>query len=1343
MENVTARSLLLGTALQTSLALIPALPAHAQPAPNARPTGGAVIAGAASISQTANNTAINQSSQRAAVDWQSFNVGSQQSVSFHQPSASAVTLNRVVGPDPSQIAGRIDANGQVVLINQSGVTFFKGAQVNTNGLMVSAIGMTNKAVQGFMASGKVVLDQPGNPNAAVINDGNITVRQAGLAALVAPQVANHGTITAELGHVVLAGAKTATLDLYGDGLLSLDVTNQVTQVPVGKDGKPVAALVTNTGVIIADGGTVQLTARAADGIVQNLVDAGGRIRAATVGEQTGTIALNGMGGSIIVEGQLSATGRQPGTTGGAIEVATDQNVVVASTARINASGKAGGGTVAIGTTLARAKGGTSVTGELTAKNVVVASGATIKANATQKGDGGRVTVLSAGTTVMNGTITAKGGPAAGNGGFVETSGPVLGVGTDAVVNVGALSSSGQAGTWLLDPFDIAITGADSNTSPSGGTFTGSADPATIANTTLQSALASGNVIISTAGSGKADQGNITISSGVTWTTANSLTLDADNNILINAAISATKGGLVLNAGTTTATGSIVIGASVAAQSFSASAGASGTISLNFSTAPVVATSGGGQTYNSPVVLQADASVTDSGNGPINFASKVDGGFGLTVNAGTGAVTFGAPVGGANPLASLAVTGPTTLTGNITTTGTQTFNNTVTLAAPTTLATTNAAIQLLGQVTGGANSLQLSSGSGNQTLSGITTGGNLTLTTTGVVTLDSGTYTITGGGSPFVFPAVTTNGVLTLGQATSFGAVTLGSNTTFDSSAANGAIDFTSTVDGTTPGAQSLTANAGTGAVTFGAAVGGNKSLSSLAVTGPTTLTGNITTKGTQTFNNPVTLAAPATLATTNAAIQLLGQVAGGANSLQPSSGSGNQTLSGITTSGNLTLTTTGVVTLDSGTYTITGGGSPFVFPAVTTNGVLTLGQATSFGAVTLGSNTTFDSSAANGAIDFTSTVDGTTPGAQSLTAKAGTGAVTFGAAVGGSKSLSSLSVTGPTTLNGNITTTGTQTFNNTVTLAAPTTLATTNAAIQLLGQVTGGANSLQLSSGSGNQTLSGITTGGNLTLTTTGVVTLDSGTYTITGGGSPFVFPAVTTNGVLTLGQATSFGAVTLGSNTTFDSSAVNGAIDFTSTVDGTTPGAQSLTAKAGTGAVTFGAAVGGNKSLASLAVTGPTTLTGNITTTGTQTFNNTVTLAAPTTLATTNAAIQLLGQVTGGANSLQLSSGSGNQTLSGITTSGNLTLTTTGVVTLDSGTYTITGGGSPFAFPAVTTNGVLTLGQATSFGAVTLGSNTTFDSSAVNGAIDFTSTVDGTTPGAQSLTAKAGTGAVTFGAAV
>src|SRR5262245_51456767 len=101
-----ARQLLVGIALQTGLAFTAVL-AHAQPAPSARPIGGNVAAGSAAISRTATNTRVDQSSQRAAIDWQSFDIGSRQSVTFAQPSASAVALNRVTGPDPSQIAGRI------------------------------------------------------------------------------------------------------------------------------------------------------------------------------------------------------------------------------------------------------------------------------------------------------------------------------------------------------------------------------------------------------------------------------------------------------------------------------------------------------------------------------------------------------------------------------------------------------------------------------------------------------------------------------------------------------------------------------------------------------------------------------------------------------------------------------------------------------------------------------------------------------------------------------------------------------------------------------------------------------------------------------------------------------------------------------------------------------------------------------------------------------------------------------------------------------------------------------------------------------------------------------------
>ncbi|MEJ0018321.1 MAG: filamentous hemagglutinin N-terminal domain-containing protein [Acetobacteraceae bacterium] len=557
-------ALMMSTALQATVLLVLSVPAQAQPFPNARPTGGTVVAGTAAISRTATNTQIDQSTQRAAIDWKTFNVGSQQSVTFNQPSASAMTLNRVTGPDPSHIAGRITANGQIVLVNQSGVTFHKGAQVNAAGVMVSAANISNA---NFMA-GVMKFDQPGNPNAKIDNRGNITVKEAGLAALVAPQVANSGTITATLGHVVLAGARTATLDLYGDGLLSLNVNDQVVQAPVGKDGKSATALVTNSGVIIADGGTVQLTARAADGIVQNLVQAGGTIRAGSVGDKAGVVALNGVGGSIIVEGQLGAPGDAPGTRGGSVEVVTNGNVIVTPTAKIDASGKAGGGTVAVGTTLARGRDVKAVPAQ-TAAGTVIRQGATISADATQKGDGGRVTVLSQKATSMAGTITAKGGAQGGNGGFAEVSG----AGVFSLTGVIDTSAPlGNPGTILLDPDTLTIInnevgGGDQDTAliDAGGTIV-FADPNTAKNTVSNSLINSlnGTILLEA-------NLTITIEAGAPITLqkdAGLILQTATGNITLGAGSPITASGngfVILDAGLTAGSGGrIVLGSDITA-----------------------------------------------------------------------------------------------------------------------------------------------------------------------------------------------------------------------------------------------------------------------------------------------------------------------------------------------------------------------------------------------------------------------------------------------------------------------------------------------------------------------------------------------------------------------------------------------------------------------------------------------------------------------------------------------------------------------------------------------------------------------------------------------------------
>ena len=102
------------------------------------PTGGTVTAGQATISPSANTLNINQTSQRAVVDWTSFNVGKDASVNFQQPNAQASTLNRVMDTQPSQILGRITAPGSVVLVNPEGVYFGKTSSVDVGCLLYTS-----------------------------------------------------------------------------------------------------------------------------------------------------------------------------------------------------------------------------------------------------------------------------------------------------------------------------------------------------------------------------------------------------------------------------------------------------------------------------------------------------------------------------------------------------------------------------------------------------------------------------------------------------------------------------------------------------------------------------------------------------------------------------------------------------------------------------------------------------------------------------------------------------------------------------------------------------------------------------------------------------------------------------------------------------------------------------------------------------------------------------------------------------------------------------------------------------------------------------------------------------
>lgn len=306
-KSVAGKRLATAAASLLGLAALPAF---------ALPSGETLVSGQADIARAENGKtlSINQHSDKLIANWQDFDVAGGERVSFHQPTAMSIALNRVIGNNGSRIDGQIDANGRVFLVNPNGVLFGSGARVDVGGLVAST---QNLADADFLA-GRYRFS--GTSTQAVANHGTLTAADGGGIALLGARVANHGVIEARLGTVALAAGHAFTVNFDGSGLLNVQV-----------DAGAVDAQASNGGLLRADGGQVLMSARSAGQLLDAVVNQTGTVEARGLLARGGRIVLDG--GAVRVQGKLDAAAADASapagtvlTRGGQVDIANGAKV---------------------------------------------------------------------------------------------------------------------------------------------------------------------------------------------------------------------------------------------------------------------------------------------------------------------------------------------------------------------------------------------------------------------------------------------------------------------------------------------------------------------------------------------------------------------------------------------------------------------------------------------------------------------------------------------------------------------------------------------------------------------------------------------------------------------------------------------------------------------------------------------------------------------------------------------------------------------------------------------------------------------------------------------------------
>ena len=1280
-------------------------------------------------------------------------------------------INRVTGDTPSQILGTIESrqafpSANLYLMNPNGIIFSKDAKLDVGGSFyaTTGTGMT------FAPGGNLQVDKnsttfpDGDPKriqfaatqpAAIINQGNLAVREGQTLSLTGGAVVNTGNLSAPQGNITLqsVGGQQEVEIRSPNSVLGLSVTGLNPQWQ-GKlsDIPQLAAMLTapvpeaNQVVVQGDGSLALVQASTADSIPAN------------------SMPVNQ--GSTVFSGTANAAG-------GTVRVLGTQIALTNGT--INTTSANHGGNIFIG-------GDYQGQGTTPRANYTYISPTTfLKADALTNGNGGRVIIWADGLTRFFGNVSAQGGTSGGDGGFVEVSGKER---LQFNGNVTTFALSGKNGSLLLDPTDINIvfggsplgsfvtSAGNSNYLPTSG------GPDQILVNDIQTLLASNNVTISTASVGTGT-GILNVNAPISWNSANSLTLTANNTLTIN------SGANITNTGTgsfsATSNGDLNVQSSIQLSG--------GNLALTSNVGNVIV-NGTGQ----PITTGGGKMTFRSGQTNTGSVTLVPG----TVNSGGGDITFTADnlsLGVITNTGGKIIIEPATAGRGILLTNSVADSSRLSLD-PFTISALN------------TNSYQLIT-IGNNTAGDITSEGGVSLDKSPIKFLTAGNF-IVAGNSNYGDLQVTSANTQLLGNLT-------GTNRTFNSNLVIGTSGVSLGPNATLGGGNvniTGTINGLAGGENFSITVNGSSSTGNLNLFGTV---GNTQALGQLTLSNGV-----------NADLRAIT-----ANGLSANGFSGTVNFNGTVnlSSGGLSVGSTPPVnniTVGSPINILNSG-----FVSLNATGALTINAAlnTNGSSVNLNGNT----------VNINSPITAQNPNTGSLNINA-TNTVNIAATapiVAGAGAFIGFGGATSTSVAGSIISKGNMLFGSPINLTGTTSLQSNDQADGIVFQKTlnGAGQNLTLISdalsfngavsGLGNLTLKpatnaypvqlgGVAVNGSLSLTTTtltnlfpGVTSLNVGggtsgnitavatvpniptpltlqpatgskviiqtPLTVTGSGSLNVIGGLDLNGNITSagGAITqSGGAVNLLANTTLTSG--NGIVNLNGTIDG----GFDLAVNAGSGNITFGSALGSITNLGNLALnsTGLTsvqslrvntlltgsgsqvTLHGNVTSNNSQTYGGQVFLAGPGVTLDSSAnsgPISFASSVNSVASrptSFTINSGTGNISFQGPIGSGNslgdLTISGTGTTQFDqsvvANSLLTPNSGTTIIKDSVKTN--TATGQVYN-NPVLLGNSVILDSSVGNGPITFNSTVESsssaTPPLNFGLTLAAGTGAITFGGVV